>query len=251
MIMFRPLFQLAIAASIATTALLGCDSGTQGVTTAPAEGTADTTKPSAAVTMGDDPKERPDPAQTTTEDPSQKPAGDTAAPGATAPKDGEEVAVLDTNQGKIILKFFPKQAPGHVANFIKLSKKGFYDGTKFHRVIPGFMIQGGDPNTKTGKGTPGTGGPGYSIKAEFNEIKHNRGILSMARSQDPDSGGSQFFIMVAPNSGLDGQYSAFGQVVSGMDAVDKIVNLPRNDRDMPTGPEGVIKSVKIEKWPVK
>ena len=176
----------------------------------------------------------------------------TAAPGATAPKAGEKVAVIDTNYGRIILKFFPDKAPGHVKNFEKLAEKGFYDKTTFHRVIPGFMIQGGDPNTKPGAtGQPGTGGPGYSIKAEFNSRHHSRGILSMARSQDPDSAGSQFFITVADAGSLDNQYTVFGQVVKGMDVVDKIVALPRDGNDMPTPKSAIMEKVRIKTWPVK
>ena len=176
----------------------------------------------------------------------------TAAPGATAPKKGEEVAVITTNLGRIVLKFFPDRAPGHVKNFKTLAKKGFYDGTKFHRVIPGFMIQGGDPNTKSGdRSRAGLGGPGYQIKAEFNSTHHARGILSMARAQDPDSAGSQFFITVADATALDNQYTVFGQVVEGMDVVDKIVNLKRDERDNPLpGNEAVMKKVSVAKWPV-
>jgi peptidyl-prolyl cis-trans isomerase B (cyclophilin B) len=168
-----------------------------------------------------------------------------------APKDGDEVAVMETSLGKVVLMFFPDKAPNHVENFKMLAKQGFYDGTKYHRVIPGFMIQGGDPNTK--KGDPetwGTGGPEKNVKAEFNDVKHERGILSMARSRDPDSAGSQFFIMVKYAPSLDGKYSAFGKVVYGMETVDKIVSLPRNQTDRPDVPP-VIKSVKIVKWPLK
>lgn len=190
-------------------------------------------------------------AKNATADPADPQKGPTGAPGATPPKNGEDVAVIETNFGRIILKFFPNKAPNHVANFEKLANKKFYDGTKFHRVIPGFMIQGGDPYSKTGAGPVGTGGPGYTVKAEFNDTKHTRGILSMARSQDPDSAGSQFFIMVAASPQLDGQYSAFGQVVQGMDVVDKIVNLPRDGSDKPTPTEAVMKTVRIVKWPVK
>jgi len=190
-------------------------------------------------------------ASATLEQAKQK-SGDTAAPGATPPKDGEKVAVLDTNLGRIVLKFFPKKAPGHVSNFEKLADKKFYDGTKFHRVIPGFMIQGGDPYSKTGPDSMvGQGDPGYKIKAEFNDTHHARGILSMARSNDPDSAGSQFFICVADASSLDGKYTAFGQVVQGMDVVDKIVNLPRNNQDRPTPDEAVMNTVRIETWPLK
>jgi peptidyl-prolyl cis-trans isomerase B (cyclophilin B) len=161
--------------------------------------------------------------------------------------------VITTNLGRIVLKFFPDVAPGHVANYVKLAKKGFYDGTKFHRVIPGFMIQGGDPNTKgADRSTYGQGGPGYTIKAEFNGTPHTRGILSMARTQDPDTAGSQFFICVADVHQLDNQYTVFGEVVDGMDVVDKIVNLPRDENDDPNrGHEAVMKSVKLEKWPLK
>jgi len=143
-------------------------------------------------------------------------------------------AVIETKFGDIEIKFFPEAAPGHVENFIKLAREGFYDGTIFHRVIPGFMIQGGDPNTKgPDTSTYGMGGPGWTIKAEFNDIPHKRGILSMARSQHPDSAGSQFFIVVKDSPFLDGQYTVFGEVTSGMETADKIVNLPRNRSDMP------------------
>jgi peptidyl-prolyl cis-trans isomerase B (cyclophilin B) len=123
-----------------------------------------------------------------------------------------------------------------VKNFVDLAKKGTYDGTTFHRVIPGFMIQGGDPGTKDPKAPRerhGTGGPGYNIKAEFNDTPHKRGIVSMARAQDPDSAGSQFFICVADSLFLDRQYSAFGRVTRGMDVADKIVGSPRDRRDNP------------------
>jgi peptidyl-prolyl cis-trans isomerase B (cyclophilin B) len=143
-------------------------------------------------------------------------------------------AVIETRLGKIELRFFPEVAPGHVKNFIDLAKKGFYDGTIFHRVIPGFMIQGGDPNTKSpDRSKHGMGGPGYAVKAEFNDKPHKRGTLSMARAADPNSAGSQFFICVAPASFLDKQYTAFGEVVSGMEVVDKIVGQPRDKRDNP------------------
>ncbi len=145
-------------------------------------------------------------------------------------------AVLETKFGNITLKFFPEVAPGHVKNFLDLAKKGFYDGTTFHRVIPGFMIQGGDPNTKdasASRARHGTGGPGYTIKAEFNDTSHKRGIVSMARSQDPNSAGSQFFICVADATFLDRQYSAFGRVVRGMEVADKIVSSPRDSHDNP------------------
>ncbi len=144
-------------------------------------------------------------------------------------------AVIKTKFGEMEIKFFPDKAPKHVENFIKLAKEGFYNGTIFHRVIPGFMIQGGDPNTKdpNKKELYGMGGPGHSVKAEFNDIPHKRGIVSMARSSDPDSAGSQFFIVVEDSHFLDGKYTAFGQVVKGMGVADKIVNQPRDARDNP------------------
>lgn len=149
-------------------------------------------------------------------------------------KMSETSAVIETKFGSITLKFFPDVAPGHVQNFIDLAKKGFYDGTTFHRVIPGFMIQGGDPNSKNpDKRTHGMGGPGYTIKAEFNNKPHKRGILSMARAANPDSAGSQFFICVKDSPFLDKQYTVFGEVTSGMDVVDKIVSQPRDQNDNP------------------
>jgi len=143
-------------------------------------------------------------------------------------------AVIETKFGNITLKLFPDVAPVHVENFLKLTESGFYDGTLFHRVIPGFMIQGGDPNSKgTDRSIHGTGGPGYSINAEFNDKAHVRGVLSMARSRDPDSAGSQFFIVVKKSSFLDNQYTIFGEVVSGMDVADKIVSQEKDARDNP------------------
>jgi peptidyl-prolyl cis-trans isomerase B (cyclophilin B) len=156
----------------------------------------------------------------------------------------DKVADIKTNKGTITIRFFPDAAPNHVRNFIDLAEKGFYNGTKFHRVIPGFMIQGGDPNTKSGDpSTWGTGGSGKNVKAEFNSIHHARGIVSMARSTDPDSASSQFFICVADAGSLDRQYSAFGQVTKGMEAADAIVNT-RGPNDRPTTPM-IIESVTI------
>ena len=157
------------------------------------------------------------------------------------------VALMETTLGTIKLKFFKSKAPGPVKNFKDLANKGFYDGTTFHRVIPGFMIQGGDPNSKDDdRGNDGIGGPGYSIKAEFNDISHKRGILSMARSQDPDSAGSQFFIVVKDSQFLDNKYSAFGKVVEGIDIADRIVSVDRDRNDNPLK-KIVIKSIKILK----
>jgi peptidyl-prolyl cis-trans isomerase B (cyclophilin B) len=151
----------------------------------------------------------------------------------TAPKAPR--AIIKTKFGDIEIEFYPDVAPRHVENFIKLAKDGFYNGTIFHRVIPGFMIQGGDPNTKDTlkKETYGQGGPGHNVKAEFNDIPHKRGIVSMARAADPDSAGSQFFIVVEDSRFLDRKYSVFGQVKKGIGVADKIVNLPRDERDNP------------------
>lgn len=156
-------------------------------------------------------------------------------------------AILDTSVGTIEMEFLPSVAPKHVENFIKLSNDNFYDGTTFHRVIPGFMVQGGDPNSKdaSARQTHGTGGPGYTINAEFSDQKHKRGIVSMARSSDPNSAGSQFFIVVEDSTHLDGQYTVFGKVTKGMDVVDKIVKMPRDGRDNPLEAI-VIKNVSIK-----
>lgn len=155
------------------------------------------------------------------------------APNTDAPKSPR--AVIKTKFGDIELKFYPDVAPKHVENFVKLAKEGFYNGSIFHRVIPGFMIQGGDPNTKDSlrKDTYGQGGPGYTIKAEFSDIPHKRGILSMARAADPDTAGSQFFIVVEDSRFLDRKYTVFGEVTKGIGVADKIVNLPRDERDNP------------------
>ena len=146
----------------------------------------------------------------------------------------DQQAIIHTKLGDITLKFFPDVAPNHVNNFIELAQKGFYNGTTFHRVIPKFMIQGGDPNTKNpDRSKHGMGGPGYSVKAEFNKKPHKRGTLSMARSAHPDSAGSQFFICVADAPFLNRQYTVFGEVVSGMEVADKIVGQQRDNRDNP------------------
>ena len=143
-------------------------------------------------------------------------------------------ALIETNFGNIKIKLLPEIAPETVRNFITLAKSSFYDGTLFHRVIPGFMIQGGDPNTKeSDKSVWGQGGPGYNLKAEFNSRSHLRGIVSMARASDPDSAGSQFFIVTSDSTFLDRQYTVFGEVVEGLEIADKIVNLPRDGNDCP------------------
>ena len=170
-----------------------------------------------------------------------------------APRDyANTLAVLQTDMGDITLKFHYDKAPKHVENFVDLAAKGFYDGTMFHRVIPGFMIQGGDPLTKKPEDSRrpyGTGGnvdatgKEVRIKAEFNETNHRRGILSMARAQDPNSASSQFFIVVKDSAFLDHQYSAFGEVVSGLEVADKIAAAPRNAQDRPNQPIRIKKVV--------
>ena len=142
----------------------------------------------------------------------------------------DNVAILETSLGNITLELFPQAAPKHVNSFLNLSKTGFYDGTIFHRIVKDFVIQGGDPSTKntTQKDRWGTGGPGFTLDAEFNDIPHERGIVSMARTADPNSAGSQFFIVTKDSRFLDNQYTVFGRVIDGMDVVDKIEALPTN-----------------------
>ena len=145
-----------------------------------------------------------------------------------------EEVTIKTNFGSIKFNLLRELAPERVRNFSKLAKSGFYNETLFHRVIPGFMIQGGDPNTKSpDKSMWGQGGPGYNLKAEFSSRSHLRGIVSMARATDPDSAGSQFFVVTSDSTFLDKQYTVFGQVVEGMEVADKIVNLPRDGNDCP------------------
>ena len=157
-------------------------------------------------------------------------------PQAPLAEDGKATrAIIKTKFGEMELVFFPELAPKHVESFLNLARKGFYDGTIFHRVIPGFMIQGGDPNTKdpSNRQSYGNGGPGYTLPAEFNRIPHERGIVSAARATDPNSAGSQFFIVVDKAPHLDGKYTVFGEVARGMDVADKIVQQPRDRRDNP------------------
>jgi len=158
--------------------------------------------------------------------------------------DTSVTAHVETSEGTMVFGFFPDKAPGHVDNFVKLAEQGFYDGTKFHRVIQGFMIQGGCP-----EGT-GRGGPGYSIKAEFNDVHHDKGVLSMARSQDPNSAGSQFFVCHGDAGFLDRQYTAFGRLIEGEDTLDKIATAAvkrgaGGEESMPLEP------VKVEKVTIK
>lgn len=142
---------------------------------------------------------------------------------------------ITTKFGIIKIELMPQTAPNTVTNFKKLVQSGFYDHLLFHRIVPGFVIQGGDPNSKDRKNRQvwGTGGPGWKINAEFNEMKHSRGIVSMARSHDPDSAGSQFFIVIKDSYFLDGQYTVFGKVLEGMDIVDKIASTSTDNNDAP------------------
>jgi peptidyl-prolyl cis-trans isomerase B (cyclophilin B) len=164
----------------------------------------------------------------------------------------ETVVTLKTLRGDMVLRFFPDSAPEHVKNFV-WHAENTYPGCTFHRVIPGFMIQGGDPNTHEGAtGMPGTGGYSYqgegsNLPAEFNERPHKRGILSMARSQDPDSAGSQFFVMHADSPFLDGQYSVFGEAIAGLEALDAIVESDRDSNGRPHDDQR-IESAIVEEW---
>jgi len=167
----------------------------------------------------------------------------------------KEIAVIKTTQGEMVLEFWPDVAPKTVENFKKLAREGFYDGTAFHRIVKGFMIQGGDPLTKDAdaESSWGTGGPGYKIPAEFNDRSHVRGVISMARSQNPDSAGSQFFICLADAKFLDRQYTAFGRVIKGDDVLGKIGDTPTvqsggGERSKPIVRQGV-ETIRIE--PVK
>jgi peptidyl-prolyl cis-trans isomerase B (cyclophilin B) len=150
-------------------------------------------------------------------------------------KEVKEVAVIKTSAGEMVVEFWPEVAPKTVENFKKLARTNFYDGTAFHRVIKGFMIQGGDPLTKDASKEAmwGTGDPGYKIKAEFNERSHTRGVLSMARSQNPDSAGSQFFICHGDPTFLDRQYTTFGKLIKGDDVLEKIATTPTHPPDRP------------------
>jgi peptidyl-prolyl cis-trans isomerase B (cyclophilin B) len=162
------------------------------------------------------------------------------------PTNTAEVAIINTTEGTMVIQFWTDAAPNTIANFKKLANQGFYDGTCFHRVIKGFMIQGGDPLTKDPNKEDmwGTGGPGYQIKAEFNDHSHVRGVISMARSQDPDSAGSQFFICHGDPTFLDHQYTTFGKLIKGDDVLEKIATTPTHPQDRPDKRMGII-SIKI------
>jgi peptidyl-prolyl cis-trans isomerase B (cyclophilin B) len=163
----------------------------------------------------------------------------------------KEVAVIKTSEGEMVAQFWTDAAPATIENFKKLARSGFYDGTIFHRIVKGFMIQGGDPNSKdpAQESNYGSGGPGYKIKAEFNDHPHDRGVLSMARETDPDSAGSQFFICLAPVHRLDHQYTTFGKLIKGEDVLARIGNIPvaengQGERSKPNK-RVVIESIKI------
>ena len=165
-------------------------------------------------------------------------------------KTADEVAVIKTTEGEMVVGFWPDVAPNTVENFKKLAKSGFYDGTLFHRIMKGFMIQGGDPLTKDPDKAAqwGTGGPGYSIKAEFNDKHHGRGVLSMARSQDPDSAGSQFFICLGDADSLDHHYTAFGKLIKGDDVLGKIGDTPvgPSESGEPSKPQKEVKIISVK-----
>ncbi|MBM4118196.1 peptidylprolyl isomerase [bacterium] len=174
---------------------------------------------------------------------------------ASAAEKTETVVTLKTNRGDIVLRFFPTSAPEHVKNFVWHAEHS-YGGCLFHRVIPGFMIQGGDPNSKDkdptndGMGGYSYKGEGTNLPAEFNDRKHTRGILSMARSREPDSAGSQFFIMHADAPFLDGKYSVFGEAIDGIEVVDAIVGTPRNKNDRPNEDQKILSAI-VEQWPTE
>jgi peptidyl-prolyl cis-trans isomerase B (cyclophilin B) len=197
-------------------AFVGCNQESTPAGKSSIESNTNSSKPAAATAPSDSKPDAPTPATTT--------GGN-----------NDEVAVIKTSEGTMVVEFWPDVAPKTVENFKTLAKKGFYNGTAFHRVIKGFMIQGGDPLTKdpSQEGAWGTGGPGYGVKAEFNNKSHTRGVLSMARSQDPDSAGSQFFICHGDPTFLDHQYTAFGKLIKGDDVLDKIANTPTHPPDRP------------------
>ncbi len=177
----------------------------------------------------------------------------TNIPPASAMSTSNEVAVIKTTEGDMVVEFWTDAAPKTIENFKTLAKKGFYDGTAFHRVIKGFMIQGGDPLTKDASKEDawGTGGPGYMIKAEFNDHPHKRGVLSMARSNNPDSAGSQFFICHGDPTFLDHQYTTFGQLIKGDDVLEKIATTPTHPQDRPDKRIGIISITIVPRDAVK
>jgi peptidyl-prolyl cis-trans isomerase B (cyclophilin B) len=177
----------------------------------------------------------------------------TNTPTAPAMSTSNEVAVIKTTEGDMVVEFWTDAAPKTIENFKTLAKKGFYDGTCFHRVIKGFMIQGGDPLTKdpSKEAAWGTGGPGYQIKAEFNDHSHQRGVISMARSNNPDSAGSQFFICHGAPTFLDHQYTTFGKLIKGDDVLEKIGTTPTHPQDRPDKRMGIISITIVPRDSVK
>lgn len=202
---------------------------------------------------GKNESETPPPSSTPPSASAAAPAATTPAATATTPAnattnsaDTNEVAVIKTSEGDMVIAFWTDAAPKTIANFKKLARSGFYDGTCFHRVIKGFMIQGGDPLTKdpSAEARWGTGGPGYTVDAEFNDHSHARGVISMARSQDPNSAGSQFFICHGNPTFLDHQYTTFGHLIKGDDVLEKIATTPTHPPDRPDKRMEII-SIKI------
>jgi cyclophilin family peptidyl-prolyl cis-trans isomerase len=193
------------------------------------------------------------------EEPAEEPTEDQPAP-ANAPADGEEVGVITTEKGTIVVKFFPKLAPNHVKQFKHLISNKFYDGTRFHRCMPGFMIQGGDPKSKNmsiprqwGTGGYEKGGKEVTLKQEFSDVTHKRGILSTARGgHSVDSASSQFFIMHEDSAFLDNQYTVWGEVVTGQEVVDEIVKTGEGKPNGSVNPDMaiVLKTFRLEKWPL-
>lgn len=184
------------------------------------------------------------PAETTIEKKAPESTGKLAKWPADYPIEGDSVAIISTKFGDIVLEFFPDVAPNHVRNFKYLANAGYYDGCTFHRCIPNFMIQGGDSNSKDAdRANDGTGSPGWQVDAEFNKKLHEKGTLSMARSNNPNSAGSQFFICVARAANLDNKYTVFGQTIKGIEVADQIVGQPRDKRDNPN--ERIEMTVKI------
>jgi peptidyl-prolyl cis-trans isomerase B (cyclophilin B) len=240
----KQIWILALLAAILT----GCSQPADTNMAPDAGASGDTAATSASATSAEPAPKENTPVESSTEE------------AAAQVKDGEEVGVLETAKGTIIVRFFPDKAPKHVERFKMLAKKGFYDGTRFHRCIPGFMIQGGDPLTKDLSKSAMWGTGGYeengvekNVPAEFNARTHSRGILSAARSSDPNSASSQFFLMHQNTPQLDGQYSVYGQIIKGQNVVDEIVKTgdPNNNGAVVPSEAIVLKSVKIEKWPVK
>lgn len=252
--MNRWLFSIASLLVLGSVTLFGCSEPKDASASTGGTGSASTSESTGSTTTGGTSEPTKE-----AETPKETPPAD--KPLAEKPSDGDDVAVLDTTMGKIVIMFYPSKAPLHVENFMNLAKSGFYDGTRFHRCIPGFMIQGGDPLSKDKStaarwgsgGNMGKDGKEINVRAEFNDIHHAPGIVSMARSTNPDSASSQFFIMVDDNSSLDHNYSAFGKVVSGLDIAQKIVTTGDAGDNGRVDPEKavVLKSVKISKWPLK